>query len=146
MISGRVDFVGLLKTAIERPDWEFRMIGQVMPTIEREFEQTGRPRDLFQQFLSLPNVQHLTPRPIAEVPDVLAGFDVAIVPYCLNAFTMASSPLKVYEYYAMGLPVVSTRIPEVLRFDREIEVADEGESYAKPIARALEASRDEALR
>ncbi len=146
VISGRVDFGGLLKTAIERPDWEFRMVGQVIPKIEREFEQTGRPGDLFQKFLTLPNVEHLASRPIAEMPSVVASFDVALVPYCLNAFTMASSPLKVYEYYAMGLPVVSTRIPEVLRFDPQIETANQGESYAAPIARALQAGDDEGFR
>lgn len=146
VISGRVDLVGLFATAQERPDWSFRLIGKVEPTIERELEQTGRPKDLFQQFLALPNVELLPPRPIAGVPDVLAEFDVALVPYCLNDFTLASSPLKVYEYYAMGLPVVSTRIPEVMRFDDQIAVAEEGRSYADSISRALEVGRDAGFR
>ena len=137
VISGRVDVAGLLATATERPDWVFRLVGSVSPSIERELGRTGRPADLFRRFLALPNVEHLPPRPLREVPDVMAGFDVAVVPYCLNPFTLASSPLKAYEYYAMGIPVVSTRIPEVIRFDPLVATTTEGQSYAGPIAHAL---------
>lgn len=141
VISGRIDYDGLMKTAIARPEWNFRLLGQVSATIEEEFEQTGRPKDLHRQLLALPNVTCLPHKPMPNVPDIIAEFDVALVPYCLNAFTMASSPLKVYEYYAMGIPVVSTRIPEVLRFDPDIPTADEGGSYVDAITRALVAGR-----
>lgn len=142
VISGRVDLVGLHATAVARPDWTFRLLGRIEPSIERELEQTGRPKDLFQRFLSLPNVEHLPSRPIADVPDIVAEFDVALIPYCLNAFTLASSPLKVYEYYAMGIPVVTTRIPEVLRFDPAVTTVVEGASYVDAITWALETGRD----
>lgn len=146
IISGRVDIVGLHATAVERPDWTFRLLGRIEPSIDRELEQTGRPRDIFQRFMSLSNVEHLPSRPIADVPDVVANFDVALIPYCLNAFTLASSPLKVYEYYAMGIPVATTRIPEVLRFDPGVTTVDEGSSYASAITMALDTGRQTASR
>lgn len=146
VISGRVDLVGLYATAIARPEWTFRLLGEVIPSIERELEQTGRPGDLLRRLLALPNVEHLPPRPLADVPAVLADFDVGLVPYCLNRFTVASSPLKAYEYYAMGIPVVSTRIPEVIRFDPGVTTVAEGDSYAAAIALALDAGRDAGCR
>jgi glycosyltransferase involved in cell wall biosynthesis len=146
VISGRVDLVGLLKTAEERPEWDFRLLGQISRSLSRELEQTGRSPDLLERLLALPNVEHLPARPIREVPAVVAGFDVGLVPYCLNRFTLASSPLKVYEYYAMGVPVVATQIPEVVRFDPGIETVTEGQSYAAAIERALVSSTDAAAR
>lgn len=146
VISGRVDLVGLHQTALERPDWRFRLLGPVSETLEDELEATGRPRDTWRRLVSLPNVEHLPPRPLEGVPDVVAAFDVALVPYCLNRFTMASCPLKVYEYYAMGIPAVSTPIPEVLRFDPGIATVPEGQSYAAAIERTLAAATDPGCR
>ena len=61
----------------------------------------------------LPNV-HLTGRkPYADLPAYCKAFDVALNPFTINELTLAANPLKVREYLAAGLPVVSTDIPEV---------------------------------
>jgi glycosyltransferase involved in cell wall biosynthesis len=49
-----------------------------------------------------------------ELPAVMAGFDVALMPFALNAATRSISPTKTLEYLAAGLPVVSTRVPDVV--------------------------------
>ena len=59
------------------------------------------------------NVHVLGRKPFADLPSYCKGFDVAINPFPLNEVTLNSNPLKVREYLAAGLPVVSTRIPEV---------------------------------
>ena len=64
-----------------------------------------------------PNVHLLGPRPHAEVPHYLKAFDVAIIPYRPANVTAAIYPAKLNEYLAMGLPVVSTPIAELVRFD-----------------------------
>ena len=63
----------------------------------------------------LRNVQLLGRRPYAELPSFCKGFDVALMPFRVNQLTLAANPLKVREYLAAGLPVVSTAIPEVER-------------------------------
>jgi glycosyltransferase involved in cell wall biosynthesis len=58
------------------------------------------------------NVLFAGRRPYEELPGWCRGFDVAVLPFVLNELTIAANPLKLREYLAAGLPVVSTAIPE----------------------------------
>jgi polysaccharide pyruvyl transferase CsaB len=62
---------------------------------------------------SLPNLHFLGLKSQTDLPDYLTHADVAIVPFMPSQLVDAVSPLKVFEYIAMGLPVVATRIPEI---------------------------------
>ncbi len=62
---------------------------------------------------SLPNVHLLGRKPYAELPAYCKGFDVALNPFRISELTLNANPLKVREYLAAGLQVVSTAIPEV---------------------------------
>jgi glycosyltransferase involved in cell wall biosynthesis len=57
---------------------------------------------------ALPNVRVEPAVAHDEVPRVLSGFDVGLIPFRLTALTAAVNPNKLYEYLAAGLPVVST--------------------------------------
>ncbi len=59
-----------------------------------------------------PQVGYLGARPYGEVHGAFANVHVALIPFQVNAITAAVSPLKMYEYLAMGVPVVSTELPE----------------------------------
>src|SRR3977135_221725 len=61
------------------------------------------------------NIRVLGRKPYAELPRYAKAFDVALMPFKVNELTLAANPLKVREYLAAGLPVVSTAIPEVER-------------------------------
>lgn len=61
----------------------------------------------------IPNVHRLGRKPYEQLPAYCRAFDVAINPFIINDLTLAANPLKVREYLAAGLPVVSTDIPEV---------------------------------
>ena len=63
--------------------------------------------------LNLPNVHLLGRKPYEDLPAYCKGFDVALMPFRINELTLNANPLKVREYLAAGLPVVSTDIPEV---------------------------------
>ncbi len=58
------------------------------------------------------NVHFLGRKPYGELPAYCKAFDVALNPFVVNELTLAANPLKVREYLAAGLPVVSTDIPE----------------------------------
>jgi glycosyltransferase involved in cell wall biosynthesis len=88
-----------------------------------------------------PNVHLLGSRPHAEVPRYLKAFDVAIIPYRLVNMTAAIYPAKLNEYLAMGLPVVSTPIAELVRFnaahDDLLALAGTPDAFAAAIGEAL---------
>jgi glycosyltransferase involved in cell wall biosynthesis len=85
---------------------------------------------------ALPNVHVLGRKPFEDLPAYCKAFDVAMNPFPLNEVTLNSNPLKVREYLAAGLPVVSTRIPEV-EVVREARIADSKEAFVKAIEEAL---------
>lgn len=60
------------------------------------------------------NVHFTGQLPYALLPTILAGFDVALMPFARNAATANISPTKTPEYLAAGLPVVSTPIADVV--------------------------------
>ncbi|MDQ6785597.1 MAG: glycosyltransferase [Acidobacteriota bacterium] len=62
---------------------------------------------------NLPNVHLLGRKPYTDLPNYCKGFDIALNPFAINDLTLAANPLKVREYLAAGLEVVSTAIPEV---------------------------------
>lgn len=53
-------------------------------------------------------VEFLGPRPYAEVPEIIAGADVAIMAYPRIDYWEANVPLKILEYMAMEVPVLCT--------------------------------------
>jgi len=86
---------------------------------------------------SLPNVHLLGRKPFESLPAYSKGFDVAINPFPINEVTLNSNPLKVREYLAAGLPVVSTRIPEV-EVIKEVRIADTKEAFVLAIEEELQ--------
>jgi glycosyltransferase involved in cell wall biosynthesis len=85
---------------------------------------------------NLPNVHVLGRKPFEELPAYCKAFDVAINPFPINEVTLSSNPLKVREYLAAGLPVVSTRIPEV-EVVKEVAIADSMEQFGDLVEEAL---------
>lgn len=84
----------------------------------------------------VPNVHFLGRKPYAELPAFCKAFDVAINPFAINELTLAANPLKVREYLAAGLPVVSTDIPEV-RVLNDCLVGADHEDFISKIESAL---------
>ena len=84
----------------------------------------------------LPNVHLLGRKPYAELPAYSKGFDVALMPFRINELTLNANPLKVREYLAAGLPVVSTPIPEVEVLG-QCRIAADADGFEREIRRAL---------
>jgi glycosyltransferase involved in cell wall biosynthesis len=81
-------------------------------------------------------VHLLGPRPFSQLPGYIAHFDVGLIPYVLNEFTMAVNPTKLREMLAAGCPVVSTNLPEVRAYrGHGVVVGDHAESFAAAVAK-----------
>jgi hypothetical protein len=50
---------------------------------------------------------------------------------------VCTNPIKLYEYFAAGLPVVSSRLPEVENYGDLVYLADSAEEFAARVRQAL---------
>lgn len=63
--------------------------------------------------LGLDNIQLLGVVPHSDVPQILSEMDVCLIPFKINRLTDCISPVKLFEYWAMGKPVISTSFYEI---------------------------------
>ena len=98
----KLDLALLERLARHRPDVQIVLIGRV---------GEGDPSTDLAPLRQLDNVRLLGPRPYAELPAYLRGFDLALLPCPLNPYTRAMFPMKFFEYLAAGVPVVATALP-----------------------------------
>lgn len=92
--------------------------------------------------LRRPNIHLLGVRPYAELPAYVQHFDVGIIPYVQSAWTVAVDPLKLLEYLAAGLPVVTTAIPEAAKYAQHVAVANDAEQFVAAVRAALDGNRE----
>jgi glycosyltransferase involved in cell wall biosynthesis len=90
------------------------------------------------------NVHLLGSRPYRDLPAYVQAFDVGLIPYELNPHTIAVDPLKLLEYLAAGIPVVSTDLPEVRKYRDVVQIADTSGAFLAAVRRALETSPEQA--
>jgi hypothetical protein len=88
--------------------------------------------------LPLPNVHALPWRGHRDLPGILAGLDIGFMPYdCSDKKNMHCVPLKIYDYFSIGLPVVSASILNLLDSSGEVYFGDTSDELARAVSSAL---------
>ncbi|MZP28137.1 glycosyltransferase [Heliobacterium undosum] len=129
-ITSWIDLELLLKIADGLSRGTLVMVGPVI--------QEAVPRDLFERLTSHPRVTFTGPVSTQRVPHFLHQFDVLLLPRNYAPHSLASDPLKLYEYMATGKPVVSTALPSALRFQDAIYVGQGHEEILALLQKALD--------
>lgn len=129
LIGKRLDLELIREIALRRPDCSVVLIGKVDA---RECEESLAALE------SLPNVYLLGEKPATEVARYIVGFDIGLLPYAINLETQHISPIKMYEYWAAGKPVVATSIPAAQRNRSAVNVADSHDEFHFMIDRILD--------
>ena len=120
------------RCAERHPEWSFVLIGSTMGC-----DVNGLRR--------LQNVHLLGEMPYRDLPGYLYYFDVCMIPFRVCELTLATNPVKFYEYLSSGRPVVSVRLPEMEQYADVCYLYEWEEEFDKAIVTAL-AENDEALR
>ena len=119
-VNERVDLELLAALADRRPDWTILLLGELICTVPRR-----------------ENLLALGPRRYDELPAWVQHFGVGLVPYRGSDFNRSSFPLKVFEYLAAGVPVVSTPLPSLRNLGPRVRTADDLPGWIGAVEAAL---------
>ena len=115
----------LLRTVlVAHPDWHFVSFGGT-------------------NGLMIPNAHVMPWRKPNDLPQVVANLDVGFMPYhCGDDKNLHCVPLKLLDYFAMGIPVVSTPIINVLRYEGLVYFGNDARELGQATVQALEEPSD----
>lgn len=128
LIGDKLNFTMLKELAEGNPEWSLVLLGEA---------SVSQQAETWRALQALPNVHHLGPVKVSQVPHYVKGFQVGLMPYLKDRHAEYISPLKLYDYLAAGLPVAAVDIPAVREFDRYIHLADSPQDFSQAVRSAL---------
>jgi len=131
-ISDWFDLDMLAHAAEQRPDWHFVLVGHTFGCDITQLEK----RD---------NIHFLGEKSYDILPGYLAYFDVCTIPFKIMPLTLATNPVKFYEYLSSGKPVVSVELPELLPYAQDCYLAKDTHQFVSQLERALQQKDDPIL-
>lgn len=112
------------EAARRHPDWQLVLIG---------LNSGAR----LQALEHMPNVHLLGEQPYDRLPGYLQRFDVAVIPFKLNALTRAANPVKFFEYLSAGKPVVATALPDLEPYQDVFYAVSSADEFVQQTETAL---------
>ncbi|MCH7788796.1 MAG: glycosyltransferase, partial [Acidobacteria bacterium] len=122
----RVDWDLLEAVAANDPSWNVVLAGEVGPD-SPAFSLAGR----------FANVHLLGVVPYQKARELIASFDVGLIPHLITDQSMRMDPLKLYNFVALNVPVVSTAHPSARAFASGVAIAETPKQFCEAIATAL---------
>jgi glycosyltransferase involved in cell wall biosynthesis len=95
------------------------------------------PAPLVERLKQLKNLFMPGPVPYSQIAQYMAAFDVCIVPHKMTPFTESLNPIKLWEYLAAGLPIVSTDVAGFRDYPELVVLARTHEEFINGTAQAL---------
>jgi glycosyltransferase involved in cell wall biosynthesis len=125
VVDERLDYPLIAQLADANPQSSIVMVGPVIKVDERVLPRRR-------------NIHWLGGRDYSQLPAYGKGFDVCLMPFALNAATEFINPTKALEYMAMGKPIVSTAVSDVVRnFGHVVKVARNQEEFIRACKEAV---------
>jgi glycosyltransferase involved in cell wall biosynthesis len=127
------DFELVTAISIAYPECSIILIGPSNKAIQKKLEKLE----------SLGNIYVLGRKSYLELPNYLKAIDIAIIPFEVNSLTECVNPVKLYEYMASNKIIISSKLPELLKYDNCIYIANDLNEFVKLIKIALDNSGKE---
>jgi glycosyltransferase involved in cell wall biosynthesis len=122
LVSEWVDVALIMYAAEKLPGFTFVVIGKATVDLS--------------DFSRFDNIVYTGLVPYSQLPAYASVFDVGSIPFKVNELTLACNPLKMFEYFALGLPVVSTALPEVEKYAPDVFIARDKDEYVSLLRQA----------
>lgn len=120
-VDDRSDYELLQYLFTAMPDAEFVFVGRIL---------SERGKDILSKY---PNVKIEGPKMPEQLPLYLQTFSVGIIPFVKDDFTKGIYPMKINEYLAAGLPVVSTDFGDIADFANLVKITDDKEAFLQHV-------------
>jgi glycosyltransferase involved in cell wall biosynthesis len=107
----RVGYIGALYPWID-----IELLGELadtLPHVSLLLVGPSDDRDRLSRLRRCRNVFWLGVKPYSDVPSYVASCDVCIIPFLTGSISRTTNPVKLYEYFALGKPVVSTPLNDL---------------------------------
>lgn len=118
-VNHRIDYKLLYAVIKKHKDWDLAIWGPKL-----EFDLLSKEQLKYFDRLSKTDNVIWGSSGKTEVPGVLGQFDIGLIPYTTNSdFNKYCYPMKLFEYFYLGKPVVSVEIEELKRFPQFVKVA-----------------------
>ena len=118
------DIEAVEQAAAAHPQCRFVLAGRV------EFEPIRRLE-------RISNVELLGEVPYDRVPGLLASFQVGLIPFRINPLTLMTNPIKLYEYFSRGIPVVSAPLPEACAMGDLVYLGADPTEFSRAVSQAV---------
>ena len=128
LISARLDLSCLCHLAETFPQCQVVLMGEV---------SRSNIGDNLDRLQSMDNVHFIGAKDIQEVPHYVKCFTVCLIPYVNSQETDNLSPLKLYDYMALGKPIVATRFPAAMEFSDKMYLANNSVEFIDSVRKAL---------
>jgi glycosyltransferase involved in cell wall biosynthesis len=135
----RIGYVGVIKRQLDvplmcslakkHPELRFVFVGPLL--------SLGDKASSVAELQKLANVHFLGNKSIDELPAYVQHMDVCTMCYEVNDYTKYINPLKLHEYLAAGVPVVSSRIEALRQFADVVNIATDESEWSRLLALAL---------
>lgn len=135
-IQKRFDIQLIKFLAVNNPDYNFVFVGPVWKETQKQIDQ---------ELQGLDNLHFFGRKSYLQSPSYINKFDVAIIPHKLDDFLKTTDPMKMYEYLALGKPIVTTPGAGTDVFKDYLYVASNNEEFSKKIKIALLESNQELI-
>lgn len=122
------DMIKFLATA--KPDYNIVLIGI---KYDGSFDAA--------QLAEYKNIYFLGPKDYTLLPTYASKFDVCTIPFLINDITQATSPLKLFEYMALGKPIVTTDMRECRKYE-SVMIAKDKNEFVSLIENAISMEKD----
>jgi glycosyltransferase involved in cell wall biosynthesis len=129
VVKKQLDMDLILELARRHADSSFVLVGPIM--------HAGAIGDALQQLRRLPNVFFLGNKNVRDLPAYTQHLDVGLLCYRVNDYTNCIYPLKLHEYLAAGLPVVSSPIRSVWEHASVVTIARDADEWSRAIETSL---------
>ena len=87
------------------------------------------------------NIYFMGPRDYKVLKEYAKHADVLTIPFVINNITLATSPVKIFEYMALHKPIVTTDMPECRKY-KSVLIGHNHDEFIKKIDEALKLKND----